>query len=165
MPLTIRRLTPNDATAYRAIRLEALQTDPDAFGARHEHEAAQPHSVFVARLATSTIVAAEAVGTLVGMAALKRHEATGETHKAFVWGVFVSPAWRRHGLSRSLMTALLDEASPPIEHLTLTVAAGNVPAQSLYESLGFRTYGIEPRAYKTAHGYRDAILMAHFPSP
>ena len=48
--------------AYRAIR---PQTDPGAFGARHDNKAAQPDPVFVARLTTSTIVAADAADALL----------------------------------------------------------------------------------------------------
>ena len=163
MTPVICRLTPIDAPAYRAIRLEALQTDPDSFGARHDDEAAQPDPFFATRLATSAVFAADAAGTLVGMAAFQRHEGAGERHKAFVWGVFVRPSWRRRGLSQALPSALLEAADQLVEHVTLTVAADNAPARALYERLGFRTYGTEPRAYKTAAGYRDSTLMARLP--
>ena len=160
MTASIRRLHPADAQDYRTIRLAALETDPDAFGASHQDEAARPMAASAERLATSAVFGAYAGGGIVGMAAFKRHDGHKEDHKAFVWGVFVQPAWRGQGVSRALMDALLAAADQTVEHVTLTVAAGNGPAQALYESVGFRTYGVEPRAYKTETGYCAAVLMA-----
>ena len=38
----IRRLTPEDAQLYRAIRLEALRVNPEAFGSTFEVESTHP---------------------------------------------------------------------------------------------------------------------------
>lgn len=162
MTVTIRQLVPADAAEFRAIRLEALETDPDAFGARHADEAARPGIMFGERLASSVVFAAFADDGIVGMAAFKRHDAAGETHKGFVWGVFVHPRRRRRGVALDLMSALLATADATLQQLTLTVVADNRPAIRLYEQLDFTTYGTEPRAYYTRHGLRDGVLMVRF---
>jgi GNAT superfamily N-acetyltransferase len=60
--------------------------------------------------------------------------------------VEVLPAHRRRGVATALTRAAEREASDrgyPL--LTLTVGAGNEPAQALYRSLGYRDSGQKPR--------------------
>jgi [ribosomal protein S18]-alanine N-acetyltransferase len=60
------------------------------------------------------------------------------------------PDWRGRGLGLCLMLALLDVAQASGAHLsTLEVRAGNLPAQRLYEKLGFQIAG------RRRHYYRD----------
>jgi GNAT superfamily N-acetyltransferase len=41
---------------------------------------------------------------LVGIAGLRREVLEPVRHKAMLWGVFVSPDWRREGLARRLLS-------------------------------------------------------------
>ena len=50
MRYTVRRLVPDDAAAYRVIRLEGLADAPSAFGASLEEDAALPEDEWRARL-------------------------------------------------------------------------------------------------------------------
>jgi [ribosomal protein S18]-alanine N-acetyltransferase len=60
------------------------------------------------------------------------------------------PDWRGCGLGLHLMLALLDVAQASGAHLsTLEVRAGNLPAQRLYEKLGYEIAG------RRRHYYRD----------
>jgi len=60
------------------------------------------------------------------------------------------PDWRGCGLGLTLMLALLDVAQAAGARLsTLEVRAGNIPAQRLYEKLGFEIAG------RRRHYYRD----------
>jgi GNAT superfamily N-acetyltransferase len=54
--------------------------------------------------------------------------------RAWIGGLGVVPAERRHGVGRTLMDAVLD-AAPPL--VTLEVIEQNEPAIKLYEDLGF----------------------------
>jgi len=47
---TIRRFTPADVHIYKAIRLEALQTEPGMFGNSYDMEAAMPSSAWQERV-------------------------------------------------------------------------------------------------------------------
>src|SRR5262245_41029486 len=51
--VTIRALDPADVEAYRALRLEALATSPDAFSSSHEEEVALSLEAFRARIPTA----------------------------------------------------------------------------------------------------------------
>lgn len=156
----IRRLGVADVADYRAIRLAALQEAPDAFGSLHEVEAAQPEAAFRERLATSAVFAAYAGQSVMGMVGTKQHTGPRERHKGFVWGMYVRPEARGRGVGAALLQAAMADAAESVEQLTLTVAQGNDAALALYCRLGFRTYGIEPRALTTPTGYADEVLMA-----
>jgi ribosomal protein S18 acetylase RimI-like enzyme len=161
-PLAVRRLGPTDAEAYRAIRLSALRTEPDAFGSTHELEAARPLEHFAERLATSHVFAADDGTALVGMVGLWPQNGPKDAHKGLVWGFYVEPWARRHGVARALLAALLAAAPDVVEQLHLSVVATNAGAIALYESVGFTRYGLEPRALKSASGYVDEVLMVRF---
>ncbi|MBZ5494182.1 MAG: hypothetical protein LAO76_24930 [Acidobacteriia bacterium] len=45
-----------------------------------------------------------------------------------------------------------------IEQITL-VASARLPAQRLYESVGFKSYGVEPHSLKIGDEYVDDVLM------
>jgi RimJ/RimL family protein N-acetyltransferase len=48
-----------------------------------------------------------------------------------------------------------------LEQITL-VASANLPAQRLYESLGFQSYGVEPHSLRIGDQYIDDVLMVLF---
>jgi GNAT superfamily N-acetyltransferase len=69
----------------------------------------------------------------VGMALLSRRGDRG-----WVSGVGVLPAWRRRGVARLLMEALLDRAQEAgVRQVALEVIAQNSAARTLYAGLGF----------------------------
>ncbi len=157
--LEIRRLDPSQAEDYRAIRLLALATDPDAFGSTHEIEAARPLSAFAERLAGSIVLGAYRDGRIIGVAGLMQQGGLKDQHKGFIWGVFVAADARGQGAASQLIAAIIEAAHGLVEQLTLSVVTTNEPALALYRKFGFETYGIEPRALKTEAGYFDEALM------
>ena len=157
--MIIRRLLPADWQDYRTIRLEALAQAPEAFGSVHAAEAARPLETFAERLTSSTVMGAYVEGRIVGMAGYRREGGFKDAHKGHVWGVFVAPGFRRHGVAQALLSALIAAASQEVEQLTLGVVAGIQSAIALYERNGFKAYGVEPRALKSGSVYHDEILM------
>lgn len=136
-----------------------MQTTPQAFGSTYAAEAALPDEHFAGRLATSAVFGAYADDQIVGVIGCKRHEGVQECHKAFIWGLYVDPAFRRSGVARALLDACLQAVDPGVEQLLLTVVADNRPAIALYEHFDFRPYGVEPRALKSNGIYADEVLM------
>jgi ribosomal protein S18 acetylase RimI-like enzyme len=160
----ITRLQPSDAEAFRIIRLAALRTAREAFGSTYEIEANRPLSTFAERLSSSTVFGAYDGQQIVGMAGFMQEAGPKVSHKAFVWGFYVEPAWRARGAGSALVAALIEAARDVVEQLTLTVVEGNDAAIALYAKFGFTTYGVEPRALKTPSGYVNEILMGlHLP--
>ncbi|MBL4850190.1 MAG: GNAT family N-acetyltransferase [Planctomycetes bacterium] len=162
--ISVRPLTPPDGPLYREIRLSALLDSPTAFASSHEEEAPRPPEHFAERLAgkdQSRVWGAFLGQELVGMAGLHSQPRPKLKHKAFVWGVFVRPEARGLGCGRVLFEELIRYARSleRLRHLHLGVAVGNAPATRLYESLGFRTYGVEPVALVVDGVDFDEALM------
>ncbi len=162
--VTVRPLRGPDAEDYRAIRLSALQTAPEAFGSVHALEASRPLDAHAARLASSLVLGAYDGARIVGMVGLRRETGPKDAHKGTLWGFYVEPGSRRHGVGTALVAALLDAARGTVEQVTLSVVDG-AAAIALYQRLGFARYGLEPRALKTAAGYADEALMVRFLEP
>ncbi len=72
--------------------------------------------------------------------------------------VAVYPEWRRQGIGKHLIQALLDAADKyELASLTLEVRASNEAAIGLYQKYGFQVVGRRKRYYEKPR--EDAILM------
>ncbi|HLE59532.1 MAG TPA: ribosomal protein S18-alanine N-acetyltransferase [Candidatus Limnocylindria bacterium] len=70
----------------------------------------------------------------------------------------VHPDWRRRGIGRDLLLALLElSLELGATRMTLEVRASNAPAQALYRSFGFRAAGRRLAYY--ADNAEDALVM------
>ncbi|MEB3265703.1 MAG: GNAT family N-acetyltransferase [Cyanobacteriota bacterium] len=71
--------------------------------------------------------------------------------------VATDPTWRRQGLARRLLAALMARAAAAgARHATLEVAAGNGAARALYGQLGFREAGRRRGYYRNGD---DALIQ------
>jgi ribosomal protein S18 acetylase RimI-like enzyme len=82
-------------------------------------------------------------------------------HKAWIWGVFVAPGARGRGIARSLMKAAIErvQAIDGLEMVMLTASTDQPAPRKLYESLGFRSIGVEPRGIKIGYEAHDEEHM------
>ena len=158
--IEIRRLGPQDADLYRAVRMEALERCPEAFASTLEIEATRPPEAFAERLQASAVFAAIDGGEPAGMAGFYRHDTPKMAHKGMLWGMYVRPEARGRGIARQLVEAVLAHAATQVEILQLAVTTDNAPARALYQRLGFVEYGIERRSLKHGSRYWDDVLMA-----
>ncbi len=70
----------------------------------------------------------------------------------------VSPEYRRQGVAKALVLALLDGLAQRGNHcLTLEVRASNVPARNLYDKLGFVQVGLRKNYYRNPR--EDALIL------
>ena len=159
-PIELRRLAPEDAAAYREIRLEALADSPHAFSSTLESEQGQPLDRFAMRLAENFVLGAFSGPHLVGVAGFYVQPRPKHRHKGMLWGMYVRPDCRAAGIGRKLVEAIIAHARQHVELLQLFVIADNMPARRLYLSLGFVEYGIELHATKYQGQYHDDVLMA-----
>lgn len=79
----------------------------------------------------------------------------------------VAPEARRRGLARALVSRFLYQARlRGAEQAFLEVAADNVPAIALYESVGFSPAGLRRGYYRRPDGQRsDALVLARDLAP
>jgi ribosomal protein S18 acetylase RimI-like enzyme len=162
MPIDIRRLGPDDAPAYRTLRLRALWEFPEAFTSSAEEDEKQPMEVWEIRLAGehSTFWGAFEGGQLCGMVGLERERRSKNRHKANVVGMYVSQEYFGTGMGRALMDALVGAARDEgLSLLVLTVTEGNTVAVNFYQGCGFRSFGIEPKAIKLEGRYHGKNHM------
>ncbi|WP_427914446.1 N-acetyltransferase family protein [Ramlibacter sp. MMS24-I3-19] len=160
----IRRLTPIDASIYQALRLAALKELPTAYGSSYDEEKDAPMTVVEGILAhrpdRGTFGAFRA-SQLVGLVSVAREAQHNTAHKGLVWGMYVRPDQRGQGLGRELLLKAIAHARsmPGLLQVNLAVGATNLPALRLYESVGFRAFGVEAGAMLVQGETVDEILM------
>ncbi|MEJ8848719.1 GNAT family protein [Variovorax rhizosphaerae] len=168
--MNIRRLLVSDAPAVQALRLAGLLEAPTAFGSSHEEEKDWPTSVVATLLQHGVDLAffgAFRAQSLIGAVAFDRERVTHRSHKGLIWGMYVLPDYRSMGVARALLAHLLAFAAdvPGVRQLNATVNSGNAIALRLFESFGFRAFGVEPDAMFIAGQFHsETHLCLHLSS-
>jgi GNAT superfamily N-acetyltransferase len=143
--LRIERLSPERWQEYKDLRLEALRTDPDAFGATYENSVQRPDEYWIGHLEVAqrdpnrVIFFASLEDRLVGMGGAYPEEDPANVN---IVGMFVSPAWRRRGVGLALIKAIVDEVQA--EQVRLCVFDSQANAVELYRNFGFATIAETP---------------------
>ena len=166
--LSIRVLDESDAPIYQELRLNALKTNPEAFGSTYEREKQFSLDMVAERIKPSidkfVLGSFNNSGSLVGTATFVRESNIKIAHKGNIYGMYIAPEYRGQGLGKALMRELLKKASQleGLEQINLTVVSNNQSAKKLYESVGFEVYGTERKALKFNGQYYDEDLMVCF---
>lgn len=161
--MEIRFLTSEDAAEWLRLRVEALKVSPEAFSASQEDQSLSINEV-KKRLWSGNddfVAGAFQDGRLIGIAGFYREKGQKSRHKGRVWGVYVTPEARGAGIGGRMMQALLKRGSAidGVQQILLSVTGTQEPAIRLYHSLGFESFGREPRALKIGDRYIDEEYM------
>ncbi|MCI4322858.1 MAG: GNAT family N-acetyltransferase [Thermoplasmata archaeon] len=139
----IRPLRRSDRWGFQALRLEALATDPLAFGSTFVQESKDSESRWEERVRGAVGSTTEAVwvaestdGSLIGMVGMFVEKGRDHAH---LWGMWVHPEHRRRGVGAALVDALLEHADTVwlTPELKLSVNPTQKAAVNLYRSRGF----------------------------
>ena len=165
----VRPLLPEDAGEYQALRLRGLAEAPSAFASSYEEEVSTPIAEIAARLQpkdSGAIFGAFAESNLVGLAGVNRESMKKLSHKAYLWGMYVSPEHRRSGVGSLLLEQALPYAwkSLKVVQVNLGVHTENASAIALYRRLGFVIWGTEIGALVVAGKPQDEHhMVCHAP--
>lgn len=162
--IKIRLLNDNDAEEYKEKRIEALQNHPEAFSSSVEEELEYSIEVHASRLraVNAYTIGAFEEDKLVGVVTLVTEIKRKLKHRSDIFALYVTPQVRRHGVGKQLMNAAIEKAKEigGVEQVYLTVSSNNIAAKNLYESIGFKMIGSDPRAMKIGNAYIGEDLMA-----
>ena len=103
-------------------------------------------------------------GKLIGIAGFNRMERRRAMHRGEIVQVYVDSKYRGQNIGERLIRSVLEYAFrlDGIEQIQLSVVAGNQTAIQLYEKLGFKTFGIQPKYFKIGDRYLDQQFMQLF---
>ncbi len=152
--MEIRFLNSQDVTAYRDLRLHALQEAPTAFASSYEQEAQLSLSDFAARLRPNDNSTSGVFGAfsdrnqLIGLLGFSRETRLKRVHIGTLWSMYVLPEFRGQGVGAKLLDGAIAHARQidGLRQLTLSFTAGNVAAGALYRSRGFEPFGLAREA-------------------
>ena len=157
--MTLRRLTRDDAAAWKAFRIEMLTEVPRAFGASLKDTVARPVEAFADWIDKSAIFVVDE-GGFVASAAWYADGDPMTAHRAHMVSVYVQPSERGRGLFDQLITHVVEDARQAGKiQIELDVAADNTVAIRAYERHGFERTGFIPRAFRHGDQYTDDIQM------
>jgi RimJ/RimL family protein N-acetyltransferase len=164
--IQIRPIQLSDFSAYKSLRLEGLQSHPEAFGSDHAEQSNDPGSIWLNRIRSSEegiasrMFLAEATSELAGITAVYRETGVKVRHSANVVSVYVRPKYRgRHLAEQLIHNAIAWAASMQIRIVRLTVVTTNAPAIRCYHRCGFQIYGVAPEVIRVGDTYYDELLM------
>jgi predicted GNAT family acetyltransferase len=146
-PMTVHRVTPEDAARMRALRLEMLADSPLAFLETVAQAAARPHADYRRRIVQASRgrqlaqFVADPGGRLIGHAGgtvLPEDPAA-----TVVFAVYLTPRFRGQGVLGTLVDAVAQwSVEAGRDELMLEVVVGNDRAVRAYQRLGFRDTGV-----------------------
>lgn len=164
--MSIKRLGVAEAEAFRALRLRGLERSPESFNEDFATESAKPLAWYETIIAQQHVLGYFQGGELLGVVIVGAQAGCAKmAHRHYLWGVYVDETARGQGLARKLMQAALEASAAEAEMVRLGVNALNLPAKTLYQSLGFTAYGYDERALKVNGVYIDEILMMKYVRP
>jgi GNAT superfamily N-acetyltransferase len=163
MTPTLRLLTADHLSEYRALLLPGLLANADAFRIAPPDEEQAPFPT--GDQPDSFTLGAYVGDTLAGLVSFQREGADRMKlrHKGLLFRMYVSPNFRGKKIAGLLIQEVIDRAKAlgDIEQINLTVVSSN-PAKRLYERFGFESFSLEKRAIKWRGTYLDEEAMVLF---
>lgn len=168
--MQIRSLNSVDADALFQLRREALLDSPLAFSASPEDDIASSEEAVRAQLEnrTGSLVFGAFEGGLHGMLGINRARHIKSARKAYLWGMYVKPAWRGQGAGAALLGAAITHARglSGVRTLHLSVSEAAPEALRLYERAGFRVWATEPDSIQVGEQLLSEYhMLLKLPSP
>jgi RimJ/RimL family protein N-acetyltransferase len=147
-----------------------LKNVPQYFGSTYEEEILNPKFMFETFIENDSpdhvMFGAFDDKRLIGITGFNRMARQRAMHRGEVVQVYVDSKYRGQNIGEKLIRRVLDYAFnlEGVEQVQLSVIANNQTAINLYEKIGFRTFGVQPRYFKAGDTYMDQQFMQLFKS-
>ncbi len=156
----IRVLGIDDVAIFKAIRLEALRTEPAAFASTVGDWEALADDEWRRRLIDGPVLVAFKQGEPVGIMGLSRQRSSKMVHRATLIMVYLRRSERGRGYAKALLDATLSYARENgIWLVELVVSAENMAAIRFYEREGFHQVGRIPGGFIHEGREIDDVIM------
>lgn len=168
MSIIIRKLQPHESAVYREVRLSCLKRVPEYFGSTYEEEILNPKLMFETFIENDSpdhvMFGAFDDEQLIGITGFNRMARQRAMHRGEIVQVYVDSSYRGQNIGEKLIRRTLEYAFTleGIEQVQLSVIANNHIAVKLYEKIGFKTFGVQPRYFKAGEMYMDQQFMQLF---
>lgn len=157
--LQIKKLPAERWGEFKALRLEALQNVPLAFGSSYEEEINFNDKIWKERIKNTLFATLN--DNPVGMIVFLINPKKKLNHIAEIFGVYVKEKHRDKKIGRQLIESAINliRQNKSIKKIKLTVTSVQDPAIKLYASFGFETVGRLHKELKYENKFYDGIIM------
>ncbi len=163
--IIIRRLAPNEAKKYRAIRLVSLKAHPKAFCSSYEEQVDLDYLGFERSIETKDqnrfVLGAFDQDELIGICGFSRSKAIKIKHQGEIVQMYVAPNHQGKKIGKQLLLKMMEilENMNGLSQVTLGVEADNLAAFHLYKKLGFKEFGLHKGYIKLGNESFDMRFM------
>lgn len=172
MAVVVRPVRADEADDLFQLRLRALAADPDAFDQSVQDAVDKGRGPLVEMVATSVAgrdlaLVADDDGRLVGLVLVTHSRRPRSQHRARLWGMWVAPEVRGHGVGGALVDGAVDWCRRRgIEMVDLWVVTDHAGAIRVYQRAGFRICGTARDGMRWRGRPQDEHQMTlHLPGP
>ncbi len=157
--IEIKKLPASRWKDYRDLRLEALRSDPPAFGSSYDEEELLAEVEWKRRM--ENVLFALSEGKPVGMNVYVFGERLRTRHVANIYGVYVTAGHRGEGVGTRLLERALRliQKNKEIVKVKLAVNPEQLAAVKMYGRAGFVIAGRMRKEVKIGRRYYDALVM------
>ncbi len=158
----IIRLPPDRWQDFQSLRMEALKSDPAAFGRAYEEEVIYKQELWQRRI--GSVIFAVNDNQPVGMVGYYFNEMVKNKHVANIYGMYVNKAFRNQGIGGQLLSIAITSIKEKNEILKikLSVNPAQKSAVKLYNRFGFTSIGTSRKEYNDNGNFSDEVLMEKF---
>ncbi|MFA5303114.1 MAG: GNAT family N-acetyltransferase [Candidatus Nanoarchaeia archaeon] len=157
--IVVKKLNIKRCKEYKIIRLEALKSDPIAFGSSYEEEEKLPIKEWEKRM--NNVLFALDNDKIIGTIVVVFNKWLKTKHVADIYGVYVNKNYRGKGIGNKLIEAALKyiKKNKEIIKIKLSVNSVQKAAAGLYKKYGFEEIGVCKKELKVDNTYYDELLM------
>ena len=160
--IKVKKLPPDRWKDYQDLRLEALRSDPLAFGSSYEEEKILTRDEWEKRIKNALFALLN--DKPVGMIVYVVNNKVKTKHVANIFGVYVKKEYRGQGIGKKLFENVLKiiQKNADISKIKLTVNPEQKAAVKLYEKYGFELVGRLREELKVDDKFYDELVMERF---